>query len=606
MSGGETMVRTPETLTAAKRAAQLKIGQPGSSPKVTLAVASQDKPKKSSYEDIARKSLLGTPPPLNAMGHMSPTDVVDGSVSNLAITDIERYEHDPRIRANPRYDEIKASIRANGILNHISVTKRPGSTKYVVYGGGNTRLRIARELFEEGDQRFARLTVIVKVWKGDASTIAAHLVENEQRGDISFWEKAQGVLSFKANFEKERGSSLSASDLNRELKASGLNYGLRTLQNFMFAAEQLEPIGPWLGSREVNLIRPVLGAVLELASKLGQDPAAKSAMQGVLHRQAAILSSQPAKVATDSNLEGDEEVDTGLNTAALLDDVIAATAEALGYSADKLTAMARAIEANPRIATDTLLLVDAPPAPVAQQPAIGDAAAPATQAGAQQLQLGRMLSPVRTPTAPAGGPPTKHAPSPVAHHPTVIPALPQTHAGTGEVAPQPPFDLEPLFSTLGEIQNLVDLSDLIFTSDHPFLMFGIYLDLPKGGISHADSQALPQELIPYRLALWKLLVSLTGQLDRRCSKCLPLSIDGEDILWRQLVDQGEAAFHRTANELLGEPFESIDLSMLTMLFSHPELGYLVTRMLSQMEQIRVNCPERQLDGFVPLFAPEAS
>ena len=115
------MAKTPETLTAAKRAEQLNIGQPGGShQKVTPAMASSDKPKKSSYVEIARKSLLGTPPPLNAMGTMSPSDVVDGSVSNLAITDIERYEHDPRIRPNPLYDDIKASIKANGILNHIS------------------------------------------------------------------------------------------------------------------------------------------------------------------------------------------------------------------------------------------------------------------------------------------------------------------------------------------------------------------------------------------------------------------------------------------------------------------------------------------------------
>ena len=600
------MVKTPETLTATQRAAQLNLGRHGSPPKADHAVAPSDKPKKSSYAEIAKKSLLGTPPPLNAMGTMSTTDIVDGSVSNLAIGDIERYEYDPRIRPNPRYAEIKASIRASGILNHISVTKRPGSARYTVYGGGNTRLRIARELYDEGDQRFARLTVIVKVWKGDASTIAAHLVENEQRGEISFWEKAQGVLSFKANFEKERGDALSASDLNRELKAAGLNYGLRMLQNFMFAAEHLAPIGPWLKAREVNeAIRPTLAAVTDMALRLGRAHDAEQAMQGVLHQYAARLSSTaPAEtvVAEDGHENGLDG--GGVDAQELVREITAAVAHALEMSAEKLAAMVRAVETNPRIAMDTLLLVDA--ALAAPQPDSADA--PSKPGGqGDQLQLGRMLSAVRTPAQPAPAKAPLGAATPQAG---AMPPLPPTRPGTAQAdasghAEASSFteDLQPLFSTLGDIQNLVDLSDVIFTVDQPNLMFGMYLDLPKGGIASVDGIPLPEDMLPYRTALWKLLVSLTGQLDRRCSVALPLEPDGEPNLWRQLFDQGEAAFHHTANELLGEPFESVELSSLTILFSHPELGYLVTRLLSQMEQIRVQHPERQLEGFVPLFVP---
>ena len=602
------MVKTPETLTAAKRAEQLNIGQPSSPRNATAAVGPADKPKKARYEDIARKSLLGTPPPLNAMGTMSPTDVVDGSVSNLAITDIERYEYDPRIRENPCYDDIITSIRANGILNQISVTKRPGSTKYTPYGGGNTRLRIARELYEEGDQRFARLTVIVKVWKGDATTIAAHLVENEQRGEISFWEKAQGVLSFKSNFEKEKGSSLSASDLNRELKASGLNYGLRMLQNFMFAAEYLAPIGPWLKSREVNSsIRPVLAAVLDLASKLSQLPAAEKSMQGVLHQQAALLSAQPDRADTT---DGERE-SAAFDTAALLAQIMEAIGEAVGYSHAKLSAMARAVEVNPRIELDTLLLVDA--ATPVSSPSVTKISAPTPAPQSVQLPLGRMLS-----TVPVSGTPAKTSKALTGRRaaPTaVMPELPSaTVVGSGvskdrERDPQASYvsDLQPLFETLGEIQSLVDLSDLIYTAEHPYLMFGLYLDLPKGGIGQVDGVPVLDEQVPYRLSIWKLLVSLTGQLDRRCSEALPHTSAGETILWRQLFEQGEAAFHHTANQLLGEPFESVELSSITILFSHPELGFLMTRLFSQMEQLRVTHQERQLDGFVPLFAPrEAS
>ena len=52
--------------------------------------------------------------------------------------------------------------------------------------------------------------------------------------------------SLKKEFECESGKPLTAGELNRELKERGLNYGIKTLQNFAFAVEQLSPVGEWL------------------------------------------------------------------------------------------------------------------------------------------------------------------------------------------------------------------------------------------------------------------------------------------------------------------------------------------------------------------------
>lgn len=596
--------KTPELLTATQRAAQLKLNGLGSPSKAIDTVAYKSN-KNAQYEELAKKALLGTPPPLNAMGSMSPADVVDGSVSSLAIADIERYEHDPRTEPNPLYDEIKASIRANGILNNITVTKRPGSQRYTVYGGGNTRLRIAKELYEEGDQRFARLTVIVKVWKGDASTIAAHLAENEQRGDISFWEKAQGIQKFKSEFERETSRTLSAADLNRELKqAAGLNYGLRMLQNFLFAVEHLTPVGPWLRARDVNLlIRPSLAALLELSSKLEQSPAAEKAIQAVLHQHAALLNTQsPATYVDDDRQETSAQ---GLDTEVLLADVTKAVAEALDQKPEKLLAMTRAIEANPRIAVDTLMLVEPSSAgtsvTASHNPSLGKSL---------QMPLGRMLSGIQSERGQGAALPEpvlgKASPSKVAPHRAAMPPLPDSSgapskSGASGASASIESDLESLFTTLGDIQSLVNLSDVVFTSDQLSHIFGFYLDFPKEGIGRVNGVDVAEEMIVYRVALWKLLVSLTGQLDQRFTQAIPVDAAGEPIVWKQLFDQGEAAFHATAQQLLSEPFDAISLSSLGLLFSHTELGYLVSRMLTQMEQVRINHPERQLDGFVPLF-----
>ncbi|AYR19477.1 ParB family protein [Alcaligenes faecalis] len=573
------MSKTPELLTASQRAAQLRINaELSSTSRETRPVSS----KKSNYEDIAKRSLMGTPPPLNAMGAMTPMDVVDGSISNLAVTDIDRYEFDPRTEINPLYDEIKASIRANGILNHISVTRRPGQLRYMVYGGGNTRLRIAKELYEEGDQRFARLTVIVKVWKGDAPTIAAHLAENEQRGEISFWEKAQGVLSFKEHFEKESGKALSTTELNRELRqASGLNFGMSMLQNFHFAVEYLTPIGRWLQTRDVNLLlKPQISQWLKLADKFGQQVVAETALQTILHKYAAVMSQQ--------SVTADQSAQQVLEVSPLLDEVNAAIAEALGVAPEKLLAMAQALEANPRLEVETLRLIEATPTvPMDPKPLI-------TQAPTQP-PLGRMLASVPAPKSKpdsAGG--------------AFLPASPSVSQNVVLSGEGGGFDPQPIFTVLGEFQNLIDMSDVLFKSNQPHHLFGFYLDFPEQGIGYVDGVELEPELVIYRRALWKILVSLTGQLDRRFTQLIPHEADGFTITWRQLWEQGEEQFQAGAQELLGEAFDSLSLQSVSLVLQHEQLGPLVTRLLTDMERVRTRYPERQLDGFMPLFMPDVT
>ncbi len=573
------MSKTPELLTASQRAAQLRMNADLSS---TLRETSPVSSKKTNYEDIAKRALMGTPPPLNAMGAMTPMDVVDGSISNLAVTDIDRYEFDPRTEINPRYDEIKASIRANGILNHITVTKRPGQSRYTVYGGGNTRLRIAKELYEEGLQQFARLTVIVKVWKGDAPTIAAHLAENEQRGEISFWEKAQGVLSFKEHFEKESGKSLSTTELNRELRqASGLNFGMSMLQNFLFAVEYLTPIGRWLQARDVNqTIKPQISQWLKLADKFGQQAVAETELQTILHKYAAVMSQQ--------SVIGDQSAQQVLEISQLLEEVNAAIAESLGVAPEKLLAMAQALEANPRLELETLKLIEATPtAPMDPKPLT-------TQPPAQ-APLGRMLASVPTPKSKpdsAGG-----------AFPSVTPSASQNETLIGEGEG---FDPQPIFTVLGEFQSLIDMSDVLFKSNQPHHLFGFYLDFPAQGIGYVDGVELEPELVIYRRALWKILISLTGQLDRRFTELIPYEADGFTINWRQLWEQGEEQFQAGAQELLGEAFDSLSLQNVSLVLRHEQLGPLVTRLLTEMERVRTRYPERQLDGFMPLFMPDVT
>jgi hypothetical protein len=58
----------------------------------------------------------------------------------LSVEDIRPYEHNPRRTHNARFGDIKASIRASGLRNPFTVTRRPGESHFVVEAGGNTRL----------------------------------------------------------------------------------------------------------------------------------------------------------------------------------------------------------------------------------------------------------------------------------------------------------------------------------------------------------------------------------------------------------------------------------------------------------------------------------
>ncbi|MBL4748895.1 MAG: ParB N-terminal domain-containing protein [Magnetovibrio sp.] len=103
----------------------------------------------------------------------------------LNIEQIELYENNPRTFKNPKYDDIKASINAEGLKQPLCVTRRPGDSKYFVEAGGNTRLSILWELFEEtSDYKYANISVIFRPWKDDSNIMVSHLIENELRGEM--------------------------------------------------------------------------------------------------------------------------------------------------------------------------------------------------------------------------------------------------------------------------------------------------------------------------------------------------------------------------------------------------------------------------------------
>ena len=70
-------------------------------------------------------------------------------IIDLDINVIETSHMNPRQTRGEHYESTKESIRNIGLLQMLTVTKVPGQEHFSLYNGGNTRLSILKELYQE-------------------------------------------------------------------------------------------------------------------------------------------------------------------------------------------------------------------------------------------------------------------------------------------------------------------------------------------------------------------------------------------------------------------------------------------------------------------------
>ncbi|HCL2769473.1 TPA: ParB family protein [Pseudomonas aeruginosa 449A] len=165
----------------------------------------------------------------------------------VTLDQLRPYEHDPRVKRNPLYEEIKASIRERGLDAAPAITRRPGESHYIIRNGGNTRLAILRELWTETkDTRFFRISCLFRPWpeRGEIISLTGHLAENELHGGLTFIERALGIEKARELYEIENGKPLSQSELSRRLAADGYPIQQSYISRMQDAVRHLLPAVP--------------------------------------------------------------------------------------------------------------------------------------------------------------------------------------------------------------------------------------------------------------------------------------------------------------------------------------------------------------------------
>ena len=191
-----------------------------------------------------------------------------GRLLNLKLSEIDEYAHNPRRSLNPEYDRLKASIRVGGMDQPLVVTRRPGEQHHTVAAGGNSRLRILKELHADGHLSSDSISCVEKPWISEGEVLVAHLRENDLRGALTFIDKAAAVLDARTMFSGDAENRITQGELSKLLATHGYHLSQAMISQMEFAVDFLWPLIPvaleaGMSRRPVEQIR-----ILERAARV--------------------------------------------------------------------------------------------------------------------------------------------------------------------------------------------------------------------------------------------------------------------------------------------------------------------------------------------------
>lgn len=466
---------------------------------------------------------------------------------NLRVEDVLFFDHNPRSEKNAKYDEIKASIEDSGIQQAMYVTKRPGSNQWMMAKGGNTRLAILQDLAKNGKEpkKWVHHDFLIKPYIKESELLAAHLIENIQRSDMTFWDTAKGLMLMRGEMEKELVCTFTPKEFADKLKLTGLSFQEVTLSNYEFAYEYLRTLGDQaqkIGLNDVrHQLRPQFSNFSSISSK-----AADGDTEGFSTLYRVWVEGYPVEHKT-------------YECSSLVKHIHSNACRFLDVSEEELTLMVEGFKRNPKA---TFAELRTPPPP----PVMSDFLPPSdgntdgldanldegntdgmTDSGRDQglANLTATLggsgnAPFQTSEAQGASSSTKGLKvasglTPKSYHP----ADPTGGDDFGSEGTQPPLGgmsniesaQEQLQASLHEFADTAGISGQLLPA--PGMPFGFYMELPKPGVL-GTSEELP-------LQAWWFLANLSGQVDSDYDATLNLA-DLEGNL--ALPDTGAGGFRQ--------------------------------------------------------------
>ena len=203
------------------------------------------------------------------------TDLTTKTFLTIPISDLETYDKNPRRMLNPNFDEIKESISNDGINQPLVVTQRPDSDKFMIYKGGNTRLKALQELYNEtGDRKYRFVDCTFHPWSGyESDAIIGHLQENQMRKSLCFIDRAFGTkLAIEHLKQESDRNDMSLRDFRAILARRGYSTTISSLSVMLYAIDNVEPLLPrnisiTMGRPQVQKLRSLENAFRKVCSE---------------------------------------------------------------------------------------------------------------------------------------------------------------------------------------------------------------------------------------------------------------------------------------------------------------------------------------------------